>query len=350
MAQLAELRLNLSALTYNLQAIRQRVSGSTRIMAMIKADGYGHGAVQLARHLSNFGVSDFGVAFAAEGVALRKGGVQGDIAVFQPDFQVNAGLYQQYELAAVVSDASQLTCLDAQTPVHLLLDSGMGREGLTIDQFETVIGALKQRNWVGLGTHFACADMQDRSHTQTQIARFESALQLLDSETRKRLVIHAANSGAIHNFPETHYDMVRPGIWLYGLYDGAGDVAQKPVMSAWARLSLIKELKPGQSVGYGANFVADRAKIVGVVCVGYADGFLRGHQRFVFLRDLKCEVLGTISMDQMTIDLSEVPRPTVGEDVMLIDGPGIVQEARDLGTIAYERCCQLGSRLPKRYI
>ncbi len=359
MKHLAELRIDLSALSQNLNSICGQLQTQTRVMAMIKSDAYGHGSVRVAKHLHTIGVDCFGVANLKEAKKLREADLRDQIVVFQPEFRVQASDYTKYNFEAVISHADDLDCLAEGTRFHLLLDTGLGRAGFPWQDFSDLCTTLAQQKtlkWVGLATHFACADENDLVHARKQLARFEQVINSMPAKLRKSLQVHAANSGAIVNLPDSHFDMVRPGIALYGQYQGNGLIAQKPIMKVVAQLCLVKRLQPGDSVGYGATFVAKKEMVTGLCAIGYGDGLSRIHGGpiSVAFRGQITPVLGRVSMDQLVFDLSGFDRPQLGEEVIIFDDQpqsiSISDDAKRLDTIAYERCCQLGMRLPRVYL
>lgn len=360
MHELAELRVDLTAIAANLASIRSQVDEHTEIMPMLKADAYGHGLKRLGPFLHEAGIRWFGVAFVHEAAALREVGVSGRIVVFQPDYLIRGGNdYHRLNLDAVIQSPTDLERLPRGTRVHLMVDTGMNREGVTpddVDQMVEVLARNERVQWVGLATHFACADEHQNLVNRRQLCRFRQVVDCLPADLRSRLTVHAANSGAIINYPQSHFDMVRPGIWLYGQYAGVGEPRQTAAMELVAQLVRIKSVQAGETIGYGAAFTTTRTTRVGYVCVGYGDGVSRygGGPQQVMVHGTLCPVLGRVSMDQLAFDLEPVPRAQCGDEVVVLGGRNsaiaITADALRCGTIAYERCCQLGMRLNKRYV
>ncbi|PIE03695.1 MAG: alanine racemase [Acidobacteria bacterium] len=358
MRHLVETRINLNAARHNLNFIKNRVGENKPIMAMIKADAYGHGAVEMARFYKRCGLNDFGVAQIREAIELREAGIEGRIMVLQPCFYGQYEDYLKWHLEAVVSNREDLDVLRNQVPFHVMVDTGMGREGLLPKDVPPFIEHLPAADkMVGIATHFAQSDESDPQYTLRQIACFEEVLQSLPAERRQKLTIHAANSGAIVNFKQAHYHMVRPGILLYGLYAGYGQVTQEAVMSVHAKLVVRKKVGAGYFVGYGSTYKTERPSTLGVLSLGYADGFLRANSNCtrVWLGDESFDIVGRVSMDQVVINLEQKDLP-LGTEFLVYGGnrdrsSSLFEEARQSHTITYERACQLGSmRIPRIYL
>jgi len=356
---LAETRIDLKAAEANLASIRQRIKRDTDVMVMIKGDAYGHGAVELGRLYQNLTIKKFGVAHVEEGIELRKAGIQGDILVLQPGFHFNLESYQKWRFEAVLNSVEDLEYLspDKRVPLHIMVDTGMGREGMLPGDVNRVLERAGSLNLKGIATHFARADEGDLGPARRQLETFEEVLRTLPEALRQKLIVHAANSGGIINLPESHFNMVRPGISLFGLYSGHGEIKQAPVMSVHARLVLKKRLPEGSPIGYGGIFVTPREMTVGVLSVGYADGVQRalGNRSHVWFKDVAFKILGRVSMDQIVIDLSPLEELKLGSWITLWSGgrgedSSLFSNADFLETITYERSCQIGMmRLPRVY-
>ena len=358
MQHLAELRIDLGALTHNLNLIRSLIATDTHILAMVKADAYGHGAVTIASHLETLGVHIFGVAKLAEAIQLRQAGIKARLVVLQPEFQLNAAAYQRWQLECCINGLADLAHFQsgARVPCHLFVDTGMGREGALPEEALACVDRLQNHpvlHWVGLATHFATADEADLAFAHHQLQVFESLLENIPQSARQGVQIHAANSGAILNLPQSHFHLVRPGILLYGQYSGATPVSQKPVMSVFSRVNMVKTLPKGHSIGYGSGYFTKSRQKVAVLGLGYGDGFswYGAGDAKVLIGGRFFPVVGRASMDQIAVAVDETVG--VGDEAQLYhsqSGIDIVGDARRLGTIAYERLCQLGMRLPKVYL
>lgn len=353
---LCEIRIDLRALAQNLSAIRRQIPATTRVMAVVKADAYGHGAIDIARALESLGINDFGVAHVAEAQRLRAAGIGGRMVVFQPDYHIDRAAYGLHNLECCIHAPEDLAYWDGGplTDCHLFVDTGMGREGALPEVAHRLVDRILDHNalrLVGVATHFATADEELR-HAHRQLARFQTFLAELPHGLRQRVEVHAANSGAVVNLPEAHFDVVRPGMLLFGQYNGLGPFEQHPVMSVHARIVQVKDLPADYPVGYGATYRTKTPTRIGLISIGYGDGFNwrqsnRGH---VWLHGQPYPVIGRVSMDQIAIDLG-LDSPVKLGDEALIFGPNaennLIHDAQNLQTIAYERCCQLGMRLPR---
>lgn len=364
MQNLCEARVDLSSLRYNYSQIQGRVGPSVRIMGIVKADAYGHGAIAVAHYLSDLGVRDFGVAHSSEGQKLREAGIQGRILVLQPNFHMDHESYQRFQLDCAISGLRDIegwqVAVGTKVPAHLFVDTGMGREGVMLEQLEVCIHRIEEHpilDLTGVATHFATADEADLSYARKQVALFNEALERIPEPIRNRLIVHACNSGAAINLAEAHFDMVRPGIWLYGQYTGSGKFNQKPALSVYGRLGSVKTVPAGSKVGYANNYETKKRTRLGLVSMGYADGLHRskGGRAQVRIRGQLFEIVGNISMDAVVIDIGLDSDVQEGDEVMIFGGDhhdelSIVNCAKQLKTITYERCCQLGMRLPHVYV
>jgi alanine racemase len=360
---LAELHINLDAIANNLALIRQRVDHKTKIMAVLKADAYGHGALPIAAFLSSLGIHDFAVAHIFEAISLRKQGVRGRILVLQPHFQVKAQDYIDYQLECTINSSFDIAYLSQNPPsqplnTHLMLDTGMGREGCHHEEAFPLLESIQSTTFLtlkGIATHFATAD-SNLSYALEQWHTFHSLLAQLPPRLLDSLECHACNSGGILNLPQAHLDLVRPGILLFGQYEGLGKPEeQKPAMSTWGRVTQVKFLPKGHPIGYGCTFIMPQSGDVALVSIGYADGLLRRNHFGGKIRigTQLFPIVGAINMDQLTVLLGNNHHVQPGDQVMIFgDDPelSLSRNAAALGTITYERCCQLGSRLPKQYL
>jgi alanine racemase len=317
--------IDLGALRANVRRLREAAAGS-ELWAVVKADAYGHGAVDCARAALEGGATALCVAALAEALELRRVLPESRILVFGPTDDVAAARDARLELC--VGDE-----IPDDVPVHVKLDTGMGRWG---------VSELRspKRNVVGLMTHLATAD-SDPEFARAQIERFRAA-----TAEHAQLERHVANSAATLRLPEARFDAVRCGIALYGLSPFGADPAEdglSPVLSWRSELALVKRLGPGESTGYGRRFVAERETWIGQVPVGYADGFRRDlNGTRVLVAGEPCTVVGTVSMDALAVELRR-PLPA-GTEVTLV-GPGAPLEAhaRVAGTINYELACRIAS-------
>lgn len=357
--------INLDHLSYNYRQIRNNVAPATAVMAVVKADAYGHGR-RVAQVLYDEGVRDFAVSSVDEGVELR--------GVIPPDTRILILGYAPVEaVATIITKGLTPTVIDLdfakalsdyaivagfKVPVHVKVDTGMNRIGFDYRVAADEIFGLVDYPGIevaGIFTHFATADDRDKSFTQEQVKRFAA---VVDALTDKGLVIplrHAANSAGVVDLPQLNLNLVRPGIILYGHYPSdevnRNNIDLKPVMSLKTRIVQTKTLAPGDTVSYGRHFTAQGETRTATLPLGYADGYSRmlsGKGTTVWLRDREVPLIGNVCMDQCMIDITGLEGVTPGEVVELF-GEHVTAErlAEILGTIPYEICCMIGKRVPR---
>lgn len=359
--------IDLDALTSNYEEIRRIVGPNVKILGVVKADAYGHGSLECARTLCDAGVDMLAVAFIDEAIALRQGGITEQILLLGytakehiPDlirWDVIPGVYQ-LDFAEALSEHCRE--IGIRHPIHIKIDTGMGRIGIGWREAAKEIEVMNQLDGIelqGLFTHFSTADAADKTHTQEQIRRYQQVLLELAEKNIHIPIKHMANSAGIFDVEGVHFDMVRPGIILYGLYPSAevdrSKIGLKPVMTLKSTIVHLKTLHPGETVSYGNRFVAKEDRIVGTLPIGYADGYTRmlnGRAR-VFISGQLVPVVGSICMDQCMIDLTEVEEVCLYDEVELF-GNNISADvlADALGTINYEITCMVNKRVPRVFI
>lgn len=297
-------------LKHNIGVIKNKAPNS-KVMAMLKANGYGHGIRSTAMRIDNL-IDFIGVARIDEAIALRKVGIKSSICIMQGIFnQEDAIISSCNNFELLIHDWSQLHCLDVTLPrkinVWLKVDTGMGRLGFNIDEVKLVYNALRSLDSIGtitLTSHFACADDIDHQLNQVQMEKFAKIA--VDFPGPKSL----ANSAGIFNFPQSHYDIVRPGIAIYGvspIKDKVGsDLDLKPVMNLMAKVISIRDVKAGTTIGYGARFTAKDVLKVATVAIGYGDGYPRSAAdgTKVLIKNKSYEIIGRVSMDMITVDVT----------------------------------------------
>ena len=350
----------------NMREICSALPEHVRALAVVKADGYGHGALQTARAAIHGGASMLAVASVDEGTALRDGGIRipilvlGAVTGYDVKQGVEAGLIQTVcspDMVRMCESAATET--GKQTEVHLKIDTGMGRIGIrTEKEKEQVMKTLRECPHVKLGgafTHFADADGGEdgERYTEQQFRRF---LELTDG-LPEDVIRHCCNSAAIHRHPEMHLDMVRAGISLYGYPPVKTNMKLEPCMTWTATVSYVKELAPGSFVSYGRTWQANRTIRAATVTCGYGDGYHRSAsgKACVLIHGKRAAVIGRICMDQMVADVTDIPDVKPGDEVILIGREGHEQiTAEDLakwsGTISYEILLSVGSRVKKEII
>jgi len=369
--------ISLDALAHNLQAFRRAIPEGMRMMAAVKANAYGHGALEIAREAEACGIDYLGVAFLDEAIELRRGGIQAPILVlgYVPpeglaaarDANIAVALFREDILEAAArlpDDGKRLT-------VHVKMDTGMGRLGLLpgAEALAFIARAANEpRLFVeGLFTHYARADEADKSYTQLQHERFAAFVREIKHSGLDIPLIHAANSAAGIDAPELGCGMLRLGISMYGLYPSLEvnrtRISLEPVLSLKTQIVMVKEVPEGWGISYGSRYVTRKdGERIGTLPIGYADGFSRmmNGKAAALVRGSRVPVLGTICMDQCMIALDGVEaadlRPVeAGEEVVLIGSQGgetiTADEVADLlGTINYEVTCMIASRVPRIYI
>jgi alanine racemase len=364
--------VDLARLESNLRWLRRRC-GDAQVLAVVKADAYGHGAVAVARALAP-AVDWLGVALVEEGVELRRAGVAAPVLVLGTVQPGQLELVEEHRLTPALSSAAQLAMWrergaargGAPLAVHLKVDTGMTRLGIPAEELDQALAALRAAPGLvlaGVLSHLAEAEELGSPRTGEQERAFAAALTRLSPAERERVVVHLANSaGAIHH-PSARHGMVRLGLALYGL-DPAGSVdagaALRPVMSVESRLVQVREVAAGSRLGYGGRWRAERASRIGAVPVGYADGYpwRLGTRAVVLVAGRRAPVVGSVSMDTTLVDLTDLPPAAAADEPRVVllgeDGGeriGADELARHAGTIAYEVLCLLGSlRLPRRTV
>lgn len=359
--------INLSALRHNISAIKSRVADGAKFCAVVKADAYGHGAVAVAREAVAQGADYLAVAVLSEAVKLREAGFTTPILILGPTQPQEADVVVRYRITQAVFTVEQAAALAAaalrqhtHAKVHLVVDTGMGRIGVRPGNAGAVAAAIAGLPgiWLeGMFSHFASADSKDKMYAAEQFRRFQEAVAAVEARGIKLELRHIANSAAILEMPETHLDMVRAGIILYGLWpsDEVEHVIDlRPVMKVKARLSCVKDYHPGETVSYGRTFMAAREMRVGTLPVGYADGYTRLYagKAVVEIKGQRVPVVGRICMDQCMVDVTDVNGARVGDETVLFGSPTLTADeaAGWLGTINYEVVCMISPRVPRVYV
>lgn len=368
LCQRAWVEIDFCALTHNIKQLKSILSPQTELMAVVKADAYGHGAIAVSETALSAGASWLGVATIPEGIELREAGIEAPILVLGATHtaeQVKA--IAHWHLQPTICTAKQalifsevLTTLDRTLPVHAKLDTGMSRLGTPwqeATEFVQLIERLPNLKLASVYSHLATADSPDRTVMLQQHQRFEQAIAQIKTSGINPHRLHLANSAAALADPNLHYDLVRVGLATYGLYPAPQlqNVADlKPVMQVKARVTQVKTIAAGTGVSYGYQFIADRSTQIAVVGVGYADGIPRNlsNKMQVLIRGKLVPQVGAVTMDQLMLDVSEIPDLEVGEVVTLLGKDGENQITADdwaasLGTISWEILCGFKHRLPR---
>ncbi len=362
--------VDVDAFRHNLEQARKFCSLRQRLLAVIKADAYGHGALKLGLALQRWGIKDFAVATLGEAVALREAGVAGSLLVLGGCFPGQEETFIDFQLQPALLDVDTAERLNragrkrnCQVEVHLKVDSGMGRVGFRTKQLASFLPQLRgltHLNIVGFMSHLACADDLDSVVTDQQYANFKDMLEMVRSAGISPRDIHLGNSAGLTGWELTECTMFRPGIMLYGGLPGpefADRLDLKPVMHLRTRIAQLRSLPGGTAISYGHTFVANSNIEVAVLPIGYADGYNRLFSNCgrAIVRGQEVRIVGRVCMDWIMIDVTSVSDVAVGDCVTLLgeaDGLSILGDewAQQLDTISYEVFCRIGSRVPRRYL
>ncbi|MCH8170064.1 MAG: alanine racemase [Bacteroidetes bacterium] len=368
--------INLSNLKYNFLNIRKKIK-DTKIMAVVKADAYGHGMIECAALLESLGKNKpeyFSVAFPNEGRQLREAKINQPILIFEPFTKDQVHLLFKYNLIATVFSLDHLRILDwglkqignknkilPKIKIHIKVDTGMNRLGIGTKEAIDFIYQLKKKIFLiidGIYTHFACADETDKTFTRLQLKRFEDILKELKKINITYGLAHAANSGAILDVPNSYLDMVRPGISLYGYYpslETSKSIKLKPVMSLYSKVASAKQIKKGDTVSYGRKYTAKRKTKIVSIPLGYADGIARGlsNKMEVLIKGKKYKQVGIVTMDRVMINVKN-DDIKVGDKVIMFGNVknnyiSVWDWCKAIDTIPYEITCNISNRIPRIY-
>ena len=361
--------VNLTALAHNLSCIKRYLSPGCEVMAIVKANAYGHGAVETAQALTRQGIERFAVASLDEGIALRQAGLSASIVVLGALFEEQVSDLVAHRLTPVVSDGRILPTLakaarshPTSYPIHLKVETGMGRLGFSPEDLLSFLDNPILRSPLqveGMMTHLADADGADSDFTERQLGAFRAMLEQIRQRGLSIPLVHMANSAAIVRFPDAHFSLVRPGIMLYGYHTlpvtiPAPDLT--PVLSLRTTIVQLRTIPRGRTVSYNGTFVAQRPTRIAVLPIGYADGYSRrlSHRGSVLIQGRRAPIVGLVCMDMIMVDVTDLAPVQVGEAVTLIGQQGQesiwADEVADwIGTIPYEVLCGIGSRVPRLY-
>ncbi|MCI9596469.1 MAG: alanine racemase [Firmicutes bacterium] len=369
----AWVEVNLSNLDYNIKNIRDKVGENADIIGVIKADGYGHGSVEVAQVLRENGVKTFAVAALSEVIKLREHGVKEEIIMLGLTPDLYADTIIEYDITPVVCSAANAAAIAeaAQRSGKVVeglvaVDTGMGRIGYLPDDPQSISDIQKMETLEGfkikgLFSHFATADAADKTYARQQEQRYNAFHEKLVAAGVKLPMRTFANSAAIMEISSVHFDAVRPGIILYGCYPSAevdkNQLSLKPVMSVKANIIHLKKVPQGTTISYGRKYAAPRESLIATLALGYADGFPRPYSLVgkVIVNGVFAPIAGNICMDQCMVDVTDVPDVKVGDEVIIMGSDGtntiLADDIGDAtGTINYEIVCAFGQRLPKIYV
>ena len=362
--------IDLNAIGGNTRHIKSLVGPQVQVLVALKADAYGHGALKVARTVLQNGATMLGVATVSEVIPLREGNILAPILVFGyvPRWQMREAIRLGATITLYSSEAahalSQTTlALGKVVKVHVKVDTGMGRLGIWHEHINEIITLLREIKSLpgleleGIYTHFAQADAADQAHAQLQLTRFQHVLAAVNASGLRPPVVHAANSAATLTLPEAHFDMVRPGIAIYGMEPSATirlPTGFRPALSFKTQVSQVKWIPADEGISYGSTYITKRPTCIAVLPVGYADGFRRSPQNWgsVLIHEKEAAILGRVCMDQCMVDITDIPQVRIGDEVILIGRQGEAtlsaeQVAERLGTINYEVVSEILARVPR---
>ena len=361
--------INHRNLQHNVNLIRRAV-GQKKIMAVVKANAYGHGDVEVARTALQSGCEYLGVSFAEEGIRLRQAKITAPILVFGAHLNNCLAQAIRYNLEVTVTADSQISYLKkiseqlrVKIPVHLKIDTGMNRVGYHYENFERGLSAILGSRYLQLNggySHFSTAEDANPAFARLQIKRFDLVRSYIRQQVKDKILFHMANSGAIMKFPQAYYDMVRPGIMLYGCLPTPRFSCSwrlKEIMSLESKLSLIKLVRKNESISYGRRYTTEEDTHIGIIPIGYADGFSRQNtnQAEVLIKDKRYPLVGTVCMDMVMVNLGKKINCKIGDKVVIYGQNGrnsmLINEVADrLKTIAYEITCSVSPRVPRIHL
>lgn len=357
------LEVDSKSILHNMQEIKKHVGDAVSIMPVIKDEGYKTGINNKLAVYNACNIKIVGVAIVDEAVELREEGYTGEIFVLNQIYVEDIENVKKYNVTIGVGDSSFLKelgkCVDYNFKIHIEIDTGMGRTGVRPERLKEYIEELKKHSNItveGIYTHFSCSDT-DKSFTNLQIEKFNEAIKVCESEGLKLKYIHACNSAGVIDFKEAHYNLVRPGIILYGYYPDEslkGRLDLKPALKLKSKISYIKTVPAGTAISYGRRYVTDSVRTIATVQLGYADGLRRSmtNKGKVVINGKIAPMVGTICMDCFMVDVTDIDDVKVGDTVYIWDNENISVEdvAAIYGTINYEVISTISDRVVREYI
>jgi alanine racemase len=359
--------IDLSALRENFRQIKKKVGPKVKILSMVKANAYGHGAPAVAKALAAEGSDAFGVATVEEGIELRQAGIRQPIIVLAGVYLEQLDLFLQNDLIPVLHELETLRALEKTLagqgmtlPIHMEIDTGMGRIGFLdsqINDWLPEMDKLKALKLEGVFSHFSDGETANEAYTENQLKNFLFVTERLRRAAFVPSLVHMAKSGTIITVPDSHLAMVRPGLILYGIYpstDMTKEIHLKPVLSWKTRVLQLRRLPRGSSIGYGRTFKTKRDSLIATLPVGYADGYQRlfSNRACVLVRGERAPVVGRVSMDLTTVDVTDIRKVQQGDEVVLLGRQGDAEISADqmatwANTISYEILTSIGARVPR---
>ncbi|RLB04423.1 MAG: alanine racemase [Deltaproteobacteria bacterium] len=361
--------IDLGALAHNYHQLRNSIPPSVKLLAVVKADAYGHGSVPISRKLEELGVDLLGVATVKEGVEVRRGGVRKPVLILSGIYREEVEDVLSYQLTPMIYRLEIAEALSAEAaklgkkvPVHIKVDTGMGRIGVLYEEAPAFLDRLRNLPNIeieGVASHLSTADEVDSPFAKEQLRRFFWIIEEMKGLGMVPSLRHIANSAAVFNLPAAHLNLVRPGIMLYGSYPSPSfkeRISLQPVMSWKSQVADLKRVPAGFPISYGRTFFTQRPSLIAAIPVGYADGYSRlfSNRGEVLIKGRRAPVVGRVCMDWTMVDVTDIKGVEVGEEVVLM-GRQLDQEitpeelARQIGTIPYEILCSVGKRVPRIY-
>jgi alanine racemase len=361
--------IDLAAFRQNLRWVRDRIGPQRALLAVVKANAYGHGIIPISQAAVSENIQGLGVAFIEEGIQIRRAGITAPILVMAGLLQEEAEQFLKHRLTPVISSPDQLEPLKRLASkttrpmgIHLKIDTGMGRLGLLereLGPFIERVSAVKKIEILGLMSHFADDELTDSRSAEDQIDRFEKVHRRIESLGITIPLLHMSNSAAIVGLKRAWFNLVRPGIVLYGYAPpspGSDPIPIKPVMTLKTRIIHLKRVPAGTSISYGRTFTTRRESLIAVLPIGYADGYSRAwsNRGQVLIDGRRLPVIGRVCMDMTMVDVTDLPTVKIGAEAVLIGAQGTETLwadalARQLGTIPYEILCAVSHRVPRFY-
>lgn len=365
--------INLDAILYNIEQMKQRIGKDTMIMGVIKADGYGHGAVPIGRELEQLSVIwGYATATFEEAHILRRNGLKKPVLVLGATFPEQYQEMMKEDIRATVYSLKQAHAMEkaaaeagGKMTVHVKIDTGLSRLGFQVSKEAAdeiaQIASLPHMVMEGMFTHFAKADARDKTMAKEQLEKFRQMKNMLSERRIEIPLIHSSNSAAIIDMPEANMSVVRAGISLYGMWPSdevqKENMDLKPVLSLKSRIIFLKKLEPGRVISYGASYKTSRRQRIATIPVGYGDGYPRNlsNRGYVLIHGKKAPICGRICMDQFMVDVTDIPEAEEGDVVVLVGRDGAEQiSMEEIGELSgrfhYEFACDLGKRVPRVYV
>ncbi len=362
--------VDLSKIGHNLSVVRKLVLPDVKVMGVVKANAYSHGITEVAHYLQSRDIDMFGVAFVSEAVSLRNAGITTPILVFYGAHKEEFSIFSKYDLMMTLTSDTMLNELGdyadttgTTVKIHIKVDTGMGRIGVHYNESPHLIERIARRPNIevdGIYSHLATSDGSNSEYMHVQLERFHTVLTEIKRRGIEITNVHIANSGGIISSSDSHFNMVRPGIMLYGYtpgYSMSEQISLQPALSLKSKIGFVKKVEKGVSISYGRRYITEKATRIGTIPIGYADGYNRllSNKGEVLIKGRRYPVVGTICMDQSMVDLGYDSAISAGDEVTLLgrdEGESISgwEIARKIGTIPYEILCSISARVPRIYI